>query len=60
VAIPAGIFRGRDEVRKTLEAAFKAGVHGLTVAVEDMKASGNVAWYAAQWKAKIGDQEPGG
>jgi ketosteroid isomerase-like protein len=59
-ATPAGFIRGREGVRKALETAINAGFHDLSVKVDSIKAVGNVIWYSAEWKAKVGDGEPHG
>jgi ketosteroid isomerase-like protein len=57
---PDGIARGRDEVRKQIEADFKAGATGLTSKTTFAVMSGNVAVVGGEWSLKIGDQSQRG
>jgi ketosteroid isomerase-like protein len=53
---PDGIARGRDAIRKQVEAEFKAGASGQASKTIFAVMSGNVVVAGGEWSAKFGNQ----
>jgi ketosteroid isomerase-like protein len=53
---PQGVLHGRDAIRKDYQAAFKAGLHDVSLTTKAVEPAGDFIWNAGEWTAKFGDQ----
>lgn len=54
---PAGIFRGRDAIRREMQRVIEMGLHDYSVRRTVSRLEGNMVFNAGEWQAKIGDQQ---
>ena len=54
---PAGIFRGRDAIRREMQRVIEMGLHDYSVRRTVSRLEGNMVFNAGEWQAKLGDQQ---
>jgi ketosteroid isomerase-like protein len=53
---PAGIFQGRDAIRRGFQEALKLGLHDYSVRRVISRSEGSFVFNAGEWQAELGDQ----
>lgn len=53
---PAGIFRGRDAIRREMQRVIDMGLHDYSVQRIVSRLEGNMVFNAGEWQARLGDQ----
>jgi hypothetical protein len=54
---PAGIFRGRDSIRREMQRVIELGLHDYSVRRTVSRLVGNMVFNAGEWQAKLGDRQ---
>jgi ketosteroid isomerase-like protein len=54
---PAGIFRGRDAIRREMQRVIEMGLHDYSVRRTISHLEGSMVFNAGEWQAKLGDQQ---
>jgi ketosteroid isomerase-like protein len=52
---PAGVFRGRDEIRRSFQEALNLGLQDYAVRRTDSRTYGDLVLTVGEWRAKLGD-----
>lgn len=53
---PSGIFRGRDAIRRSFQAALDMGLHDYTVKRTISRSEGRFIFDTGEWRARLGDK----
>ena len=53
---PAGIFQGRDAIRRSFQDALKLGLHDHSASILVSRSEGALLFNAGTWQAKLGDR----
>jgi ketosteroid isomerase-like protein len=53
---PSGVFKGRDEIRSSLQEALNLGLRDYAVRRTVSRAYGDFVFNVGEWQAKLGDQ----
>ena len=54
---PAGIFRGRDAIRREMQRVIEMGLHNYSVRRTVSRTIGKMVFNAGEWHAKLGDRQ---
>jgi hypothetical protein len=54
---PTGIFRGREAIAREMQRFIEMGLHDYSVRRTVSGLEGNMVFNAAEWQAKLGDQQ---